>query len=68
MAYVNSSGRIQMGGSGIADIGSVGGTDAFILIPIDGSSTMFYQNNGSQSVLNYSIQAFKISGPILGTI
>jgi hypothetical protein len=68
MAYVNSSGRIQMGGSGIADIGSVGGTDAFILIPIDGSSTMFYQNNGAQSVLNFTIQAFKISGPILGTI
>ena len=66
MAYVNAQGRIQMGGSGIADIGSIGGTDAFVLFPNDGAATMFYQNNGSQSMINYSIQAFKISGPILG--
>jgi len=67
MAYVNSSGRIQMGGSGIADIGSIGGTDAFVLFPNDGTTTLFYQNNGAQSMVNYSIVAFKISGPILGT-
>jgi hypothetical protein len=66
MAYVNTNGRIQMGGSGIADIGSIGGTDAFVLFPVDGTNTLFYQNNGAQSLLNYSIVAFKISGPILG--
>jgi hypothetical protein len=67
MAYVNSTGRIQMGGSGYADLGSIGGSDAFVLFPNDGLATMFYQNNSSQAMVNYSIVAFKISGPILGT-
>jgi len=66
MAYVNASARIQMGGSGISDLGSIGGSDSFVLFPNDGLATMFYINNGSQSMVNYSIQAFKISGPIPG--
>ena len=68
MAYVKANGFIQMGGSGLSDLGTVGGSDSFLLIPNDGVATMFYQNNGAQSLVNFSIQAFKISGPILGTI
>ena len=69
MAYVNSTGALQMGGSGISDLGSIGGSDSFILIPNAGSAnTMFYANNGIQSLVNYSIRAFKISGPIPGAI
>ena len=64
--YVNSSQRVQMGGSGLSDLGALGSTDIMLLIPQDGTTNFFYSNGGSQSLVNYSIVAFKMSGPISG--
>jgi hypothetical protein len=64
--YVNSAQRVQMGGSGLSDLGGVGGADIMLVIPVDGTATFFYQNNGGQSLVNYSIVAFKMSGAITG--
>jgi hypothetical protein len=37
-----------------------------LIIPNDSVSTFFYSNGGAQSLVNYSIVAFKMSGAIAG--
>ena len=64
--YVNSLQRVQMGGSGLSDLGTVGGNDIMLLIPQDGTPNFFYQNNGGQQLNNFSIVAFKMSGSVSG--
>lgn len=68
IAYINSSGRCQMGGSANADVGGVGGVDSLLVTPVDGATTFNFTYTGGQQVLNFSIYAFKLSGPILGTV
>ena len=68
IAYVNSGGRVQMGGATVADVGSVGGNDVLKISPTDGANTFNYAYNGANQITNFSVVAFKISGPIPGTI
>lgn len=67
ICYVGSTGLIQMGGSAFADVGSVGSTDAIEWAPTANTSfTGAY--TGAQQVNNFSIFAFKLSGPIPGVV
>jgi hypothetical protein len=64
LAYVNSSRNIQMGGAGYADVGGAGGSDGVYIFPLDGTTNSSLVNSGAQQLNNFSIMAFKISGPI----
>jgi hypothetical protein len=65
MAYVNAAGRIQMGGNGSTTTLGGGILDIY---PLDATASMFIQYTGTgQGLLNISVVAFKISGPISGT-
>jgi hypothetical protein len=64
MAYVNSAGRIQIGGNGGSTVGSVTGTESLEMFPLDGTTNSFLTYNGAQQLNNMSIVAFNISGPI----
>jgi hypothetical protein len=67
ICYVGSSGLIQMGGAAFADVGSVGSADALEWAPTNNTSfTGAY--TGGQQVNNFSIFAFKLSGPIPGVV
>jgi len=65
IAYVNPSGQIKMGGNATTTTPGPGVLDLF---PIDSTTNMFLQYTGTgQGLVNVSIVAFKISGPIPGT-
>jgi hypothetical protein len=66
MCYVNSAQRIQMGGNGST---SVIGGGVLDLYPLDGTAlfALVYTGTG-QGLSNISVVAFKISGPIPGTV
>ena len=64
MAYVNSFGVIQMGGSGWSIGGGTGATA--VLTPNDGTTTLTFINQSPQQLNNFSIVAFKLFGAITG--
>ena len=65
MAYVNTAGRIQIGGNGSTTTLGGGILDIY---PLDSTTSLFLQYTGTgQGLLNISVVAFKISGPIPGT-
>jgi hypothetical protein len=64
MAYVNSAGRIQIGGNGGTTVGSVTGTESLEIYPLDGTTNLFMTYNGTPQLNNMSVLAFNISGPI----
>jgi hypothetical protein len=64
MAYVNSAGRIQIGGNGGTTVGSVTGTESLEIYPLDGTTNLFMTYNGASQLNNMSVLAFNISGPI----
>jgi hypothetical protein len=67
ICYVDSTGLIQMGGAAFADVGSVGAADCIEWAPTANTSfTGVY--TGAQQVNNFSIFAFKLSGPIPGVV
>jgi hypothetical protein len=68
MVYINPAGNCQMGGCGTVDVGGSGGTDSVSLQVNPGGTAMVFYNNSAQSIVAYQIQAFKISGPIPGTV
>jgi hypothetical protein len=67
IAYVNLSGQVQMGGSGLGDVGSIGTSDALLIYPQQGGANFNLAYTGSGTVVGFSIYAFKLSGPISGT-
>jgi hypothetical protein len=67
MAYVNSAGRIQIGGNGGTTVGSVTGTESLEIYPLDGTTNLFMTYNGTSQLNNMSVVAFNISGPIPST-
>lgn len=66
MCYVNSAQRIQLGGNGST---SVIGGGVLDLYPLDGTAffALVYTGTG-QGLANITVVAFKISGPIPGTV
>jgi hypothetical protein len=67
ICYVDSAGLIQMGGAAFSDVGSVGAADAIEWAPT--ANTSFAgAYTGAQQVNNFSIFAFKLSGPIPGVV
>jgi hypothetical protein len=64
MAYVNSFGNIQMGGSGLA--AGNGNNTQPVLVPVEGSNQLFFQNNQANTLSQFSIVAIKITGPVAG--
>jgi hypothetical protein len=67
IAYVNSTGQVQMGGSVYSDSGTIGAADGFVVTPQQGGAAFNYAYNGSNTIVNFSVVAFKLSGPIPGT-
>jgi hypothetical protein len=63
-AYVNTAGRVNMGGAAFADVGSVGSTDAMLFYPTDGANTFQLVYTGGQQVNNFTVVAFNLSGAI----
>lgn len=62
--YVNSTGIVQMGGSGL---GVGGGTGTRVqIVPVDGLAQLYFQNDMANTVSNFSIVAIKLFGPIAG--
>jgi hypothetical protein len=68
IAYINSGRQCQMGGSANADVGGVGGTDSLLISPTSGATTFNINYTGAQQLNNFAIYAFKLSGPIVGTV
>jgi hypothetical protein len=64
MVYVNSSGNTQMGGSGLA--AGNGNNTQPVIVPVEGSNTLFFQNNMPNALSQFSIVAIKLYGPISG--
>lgn len=68
MAYINSAGNCQMGGSAAVDVGALGGSDT-VSLQVNPAATAFtLYNNGPQSLVAFQVSAFKISGPIPGVV
>jgi len=64
--YVNNAGNVAIGGAGYADLGAVGSDDNIQFAPISNNS-FSGSYGGVQQVNNFSVLAFKLSGPIPGT-
>jgi len=69
MMYVNAAGKVEIGGSVSVNVGtSLNSADqSFELYPLNGSTNLGYTYTGGQELVNFSIIAFKISGPIPST-
>jgi hypothetical protein len=68
IAYINSLGVCQMGGSASVDVGALGGTDVVTLQVNPTGTGMNLYNNGAQSLVSYQVSAFLISGAIPGVV
>jgi hypothetical protein len=70
LMYVNSAGVVEMGGSVSVNVGtSLNSADqVFELYPLNGATTLGYTYTGGQQLTSFGIYAFKISGPIPGTV
>jgi hypothetical protein len=70
LMYVNSAGVVEMGGSISVNVGtSLNSADqVFELYPLNGATNLGYAYTGGQQLTSFGIYAFKISGPIPGTV
>ena len=66
ICYVGPTGVVAIGGAAFADVGSIGSDDCIEFAPIN-NNTFNGSYTGGQQVNNFSVLAFKLSGPIPGT-
>ena len=66
ICYVGPTGVVAIGGAAYADVGSIGSDDCIEFGPIN-NNVFNGSYTGGQQVNNFSVLAFKLSGPIPGT-
>jgi hypothetical protein len=69
MAYVNNLKIIEMGGCALLNVGTSANSDNSVveLFPINGTTNIQLVNTSAQTLVNFGVYAFNISGPIPGT-